>query len=230
MYLSKVKIENFRKFKLEEILFQPGLNLLVGENDSGKSAVIDAIRHVLGTRDNEWQRITTDDFHLDSASRAKKLRIECRFDGLNEEEAGAFLEWLGVEEAQDSKVYFLRLWLEAERKDESEIKSRFDRMITVDIKAGPDSEGRRIEAEAREMLRATYLQPLRDAEQGLAARKGSRLSHILYAHDDIKKQEDKDDPKTILSIMLQANKDIKEHPMTLPKKASTCMRLRHGHN
>lgn len=220
MYLSKVMIEKFRKFDSEVIHFQPGLNLLVGENDSGKSAVIDAIRHVLGTRDNEWQRITVDDFHLDSNGRAKKLRIECRFDGLNEEEAGAFLEWLGVEDEQGSKTYYLRLWLEATRKDESDVKSRFDRLITVDIKAGADNEGRRIEAEARDMLRATYLQPLRDAEQGLAARKGSRLSQILYAHGDIKKQEDKDDPETILSIMLQANKEIKEHPIIEGKLGS----------
>lgn len=213
MYLSKIKIENFRKFLSEEFYLQPGLNLLVGENDSGKSAIIDAIRQVLGTRDNDWLRLTPDDFHLSNEGRAKNLKIECRFDDLDEEQAGLFLEWLGIEDTEGSKKYFLRVWLEAERKDESEVTSRFDRLITVAVKAGPDDEGRRLETEARDMLRATYLQPLRDAEQGLAARRGSRLSQILFAHSDMKSQEDENDPKTLMSIMLEANKEVKGHPI-----------------
>ncbi|WP_250953395.1 AAA family ATPase, partial [Escherichia coli] len=35
----------------------PGLTALVGENDAGKTAVIDALRLVLGTRDQEMLRI-----------------------------------------------------------------------------------------------------------------------------------------------------------------------------
>lgn len=52
MYISGVKIENFRGIG-EETIFRlnPGITVLVGENDSGKSTVIDAIRYVLGTTD-----------------------------------------------------------------------------------------------------------------------------------------------------------------------------------
>ena len=56
MYISEIKIRNFRGFDANEhvIYFGKGLNVLVGENDSGKSAVIDAIRIALGVTDQSW--------------------------------------------------------------------------------------------------------------------------------------------------------------------------------
>ena len=57
MYLSKLTIENFRCFgegaNRFELSLRPGLTTLVGENDTGKSAIIDALRFVLGTTDQE---------------------------------------------------------------------------------------------------------------------------------------------------------------------------------
>ncbi|MGN0401725.1 MAG: AAA family ATPase [Acetatifactor sp.] len=51
MYLSVLRIKNFRCFdgNAHSISFKKGLNVLVGENDSGKSAIMDAIKLVLGT-------------------------------------------------------------------------------------------------------------------------------------------------------------------------------------
>lgn len=65
LYLSSLKISNFRCFDESEhiICFNPGLTILVGENDSGKSAIMDAIRIVLGTTDLGWIRIEADDFY-----------------------------------------------------------------------------------------------------------------------------------------------------------------------
>ena len=58
MYISSVSIENFRAFKEKTVFhFNPGVTVLIGENDCGKSTVIDAIRYVLGTTDQSWQRI-----------------------------------------------------------------------------------------------------------------------------------------------------------------------------
>ena len=48
MYIEKVKIEHFRIFGDKvEIFFQKGLNMLIGENNSGNTAIIDAIRLVM---------------------------------------------------------------------------------------------------------------------------------------------------------------------------------------
>jgi len=53
MYLSKLSIYNFRCFNDAgiEVDLRPGLTALVGENDAGKTAIIDAIRYVLRTSD-----------------------------------------------------------------------------------------------------------------------------------------------------------------------------------
>ena len=55
MYLSNITIKNFRQFgdgnDALNIAFNSGVTALVGRNDSGKSAVIDAIRYALLTRD-----------------------------------------------------------------------------------------------------------------------------------------------------------------------------------
>jgi putative ATP-dependent endonuclease of the OLD family len=61
MYLSELRVKNFRQFgaiePLFSIQFHEGVTALVGENDAGKTAVIDAIRHVLLTRDMEFMRL-----------------------------------------------------------------------------------------------------------------------------------------------------------------------------
>jgi len=160
MYLSELKIWNFRKYGSEEnadpglnLKFNKGLNLLVGENDSGKTAIIDAIKFVLQTQSYDYQRFDEEDFFLPSgieptdANRAKSLKIECIFQGFDAEnnEAANFIEWLGIEKDCDGiDRYFLKVILNAERKD---------RKITYDIKAGPDDEGTQLDGAARDLLR-----------------------------------------------------------------------------
>ncbi len=57
MYLSILRLWNFRKYCAGagnepgvEVHFQDGVNVLIGENDSGKTAIVDAIRYVLRTQ------------------------------------------------------------------------------------------------------------------------------------------------------------------------------------
>ena len=44
MYLSRLGIKNFRSCYEVEVELQPNITLLVGENNSGKSNVIEALR------------------------------------------------------------------------------------------------------------------------------------------------------------------------------------------
>ena len=48
MYISKVKIKNYRSIKDLTINFNPGKNIIVGKNNSGKSNIIKSINIVLG--------------------------------------------------------------------------------------------------------------------------------------------------------------------------------------
>lgn len=228
MYLSRITVENFRIFgskdsgKSLDLKLRPGMTLIVGENDSGKSTLLDAIRLVLGTKSNDSLRLTVDDFHLEGGMRATQLKITCSFDGLDAEEAAHFLEWLDLRNGRS-----LVIILEAQRKELSQRRGRFDREISVSIRAGVDGLGTAMEVSARDLLRVTYLRALRDAEQELAAKRGSRLSQVLLAHPAFRDQVDPVDhpassgdggrdstthPIDLVDIMRGANNSIRAHP------------------
>ena len=69
MIISELKVYNFRQFQSVDgapglkITFHKGLNALIGENDSGKTAVIDALKLVLLTQSNEYIRPLDEDFY-----------------------------------------------------------------------------------------------------------------------------------------------------------------------
>ena len=78
MYLSLLKIKNFRCFDGNEhiIIFNKGLNVLVGENDSGKSTIMDAIKIALGTTDMNWYRISQEDFYKEDVNKNGDIEIK----------------------------------------------------------------------------------------------------------------------------------------------------------
>jgi putative ATP-dependent endonuclease of OLD family len=196
MYLSKITIENFRCFgegaNRFELPLRSGLTALVGENEVGKTAVIDALRFVLGTTDQEWYRLEDTDFHEGGTSR--EIRIVCKFEGLSARDKRAFVEYLTYDEKGEDKPVFHVNWT---AKDTGEVyKGRPYRR--VEVHSGKDGDGPSIAPEVRELLRATYLRPLRDAEQALSAGRGSRLAQVLRHSDQVKKGRDAYDPDILL--------------------------------
>ena len=56
MAIEKVIIQNFKKFKNTfEVKFNENINLLVGDNESGKSTILEAI-HVALTGNNAFRK------------------------------------------------------------------------------------------------------------------------------------------------------------------------------
>lgn len=192
MFLKKLKIWNFRKIGTKdgslivgnknpgiEVSFNPELNVLIGENDSGKTAIIDALRYVLGTRTFDNQRLDPNDFHYNEKGvQANELKIECLFTGFTNKQAGQFLEWIHT---TNEGEYELKAWLTATLKDNK---------IVQNIRAGTDDDGTFIEGGAKDLLRTTYLKPLRDAEIELSPGYRSRLAQILLNHAVFKKEKD----------------------------------------
>jgi putative ATP-dependent endonuclease of OLD family len=188
MYLSNIKFWNFRKFGSKEatdyrtkphldLNLTKGLNVIIGENDSGKTAIIDAIKLVLKTHSYEYIRVEDKDFYQDET----RFRIELTFEDLIPEEAKNFTEWLGWEGTGADAKSFLRLTYD--------VKRQADKILPTDVRAGVDEEGYLIPAEAKEYLKVTYLKPLRDAENELIAKRNSRLSQILLSDEAFKGKE-----------------------------------------
>lgn len=175
MYLSSLCVRNFRCFDDAEhmIPFNPGLTVLVGENDSGKSAILDAIRIVLGTTDYGWIRIEVSDFYNEDIS--QEITICCKFSDLSSDEQAAFLECLTYENAESTVVP--QLYLQWKCKYSSLFNP--PRPISS-LSTGKDGDGPVPSPAARELLRITYLKALRDAYSDMQSGKHSRLSQIIH--------------------------------------------------
>ena len=175
MFLSKVELSNWRRFskKSDEepgltVEFSKGLNVLVGENDSGKTAIIDAIKVSLGTNSSDSIWITEEDFSIGS----KNLRIDLYFSGLSEKEEEYFFEWLTLPIESQSELH---LCLEAEQYEDVNGKLRIKKLL----KAGPSGAEVAIDEAVRYLLSITYLKPLRDAHTELSAGNKSRISQVI---------------------------------------------------
>ena len=172
MYLKKLELYNFRQFESIDnnpglvINFHNGLNVLVGENDSGKSSIIDSIKIALRAHGNEFFRINEDDFSFKSdGTQATELKILCTITDLNEEDRQRFIEFSELNE-----------------KDEFELKIEFSATRNENIYTKRKIGGQQIPDELKENLKVVYLKPLRNAERDLIAGKNSRLAQILSSH------------------------------------------------
>ena len=187
MFLAELLIENFRVFGEGQdaltLSLKPGLTALVGENDTGKTAVMDAIRFALGTRDQEFMRVEESDFHQppDGAARKTEIRVRCKFADLSPSDIAAFTEYLTYD--TEGGVTIPVLYINWSAVGGFRGSRRF---ITVETRSGRDADGPSLDPESRVLLCATYLRPLRDAERALSAGRGSRLSQILQHTKEIK--------------------------------------------
>lgn len=199
MFISEITIENFRFFEKLSLPLRPGLTALVGPNDAGKTAIVDALRLALGTRDQEYSRIEDSDFHIPpvTGKPSTEIRIQCKFEDLSLQDQGALAEYLTYE---SQPVLYIN-WI-AKKKPHTVNR----RSIFSECKSGKAADGPTLDVETRDLLRGTYLRPLRDAEQAMSAGRGSRLSQILHYTDEIRTGEPFDrknpiDDITKLSIL-----------------------------
>ena len=169
MYISSVSIENFRAFKEKTVFhFNPGVTVLIGENDCGKSTVIDAIRYVLGTTDQSWQRVDLSDYYQENTD--NEIHITVTFANLTAKEKAAFLECLTYTRDEETLI------INWSAKYMTNVKPH---RTFVSINCGRNADVAAPAAEARELLRVTYLKPLRDAQAQMKSGRGSRLAQIL---------------------------------------------------
>ncbi|MGI8281737.1 ATP-dependent nuclease [Bacillus mycoides] len=210
MYLKNISLTNFRQFEMREngkpaitVYFNPNFNVLVGENDSGKTAIIDAIRYLLGSVSDDFEKITQDDFFCNSKGiYCDSFHIEGTFVNLTDKEAGAFLEWLSFDDKND---YQLRVSLRVEKRKNENGQEYIDRKL----QAGDKSFESRLDSQAKNILKTTYLKPLRDASNELKPGFRSRLAHILKAHPAFKHSDD-DSVHMLVKAMEEANKKVED--------------------
>jgi len=183
MYISNLRARNFRLFgdgdRELNLTLKSGVTGLVGRNDSGKSAIIDAIRYALLTRDQNYVRVQPEDFHIDGSGRqADEICIRCQLTDLSDDEKGAFAEYLTY---LDGEISLRINWTARRRGDPHSAR----RWVDVSVRSGVDGGGPTFEGSARELLASAYLRPLRDAAREMSSGRGSRLAQILASIPEI---------------------------------------------
>jgi putative ATP-dependent endonuclease of OLD family len=204
MYLEKIRIWNWRKFELSdhqkpsiEIEFNKHLNVLVGENDSGKTAIIDAIRAGLGTNSQDTNWIFEEDYFDVS----NPIKVEYFYKEMSEEEEAYLYEWLYF----DNKESVFRVVLEAEIIKDINGKKR----ISKSLVAGEEGRELAISDDVKHLLSVTYLKPLRDAEAELSPGNRSRFAQILKNLNVFYEDEEKM-KKDIEEILSTAFSDVQK--------------------
>ena len=190
MYLKKLIIKKFRGIEDLELEFQKGLNVIIGENNTGKTAVIDALRLVysIGTPRRQIY-VNEEDFYVNKYGEINSpIEFDLFFSDLNKQEQGLFYELLSLDESskgngdeEELKIELhIRYFLE-KRKGTKKIIFRY---------WGGEKEGGQIPPEVMELFYFVSLHALRNAERDLIPRRGSQLGQLfikLVGDDEEKK-------------------------------------------
>lgn len=205
MIINELKIYNFRRFKSVngapglKINFHKGLNALIGENDSGKTAVIDALKLVLLTQSNEYIRPVDEDFYKPvDGEVCSEFKIDCTISAFTQNEAKNFIEYLTFKKNEDKIEYTLELHYRAWKEGHK---------IFQELRVGDVDDGISIDGKARDLLKAVYLKPLRDAEREMSSGRSSRISQILLSHPIFKDKKE----HLILNIFQESNEKIEKY-------------------
>ncbi|MFE2060609.1 ATP-dependent endonuclease [Streptomyces sp. NPDC059446] len=155
-----------------DVALRPGVTVVVGENNAGKSNFIDVLRLLTDPLDDRRTRWwDAEDVH----SWADTAELTALYAGLSPEEGGTHLQAL-ISPADDVGMPAVR---------NARYTARFTRPAPGARAQRPTwSAGRLMddpEPEARRAIRHVYLPPMRNAQQELASSAGNRLRLILAA-------------------------------------------------
>lgn len=199
MYLAELNVNNFRKLREAKLKFQPGLNVLVGPNNVGKSAVVDALRTLLAGQDEPYPRLDVSDRHRPAEGEpAGDISFHFVFCGLSHDDEADFIAALKPSaDGKSMEAHIHVTYTDADQTGRFRVKrwcgEHQDVALTSDM---------------MENLRGVYLQPLRDAAQGLRPSRNSQLSRLLHLLTDNAGREEINSALKALDDQLQANPSI----------------------
>lgn len=168
MYLSRIEINNFRGISSLSLNIHKGVNILIGENNTGKTTVLDALRicFELGAERKEIF-VQPEDFYVKNVGSIEtKIEFHLTFSEPSVREQGVFIELLSFtkDKIPELQLHLTFTW--------DGIKSRRKHW-------GGDKEGQDIPYEVIELFYFTHLSALRDATRDLAPSRGNRLSRLF---------------------------------------------------
>lgn len=195
MYLKSIKIQNFRVFDETgiSIIFNKGVNAIIGENNSGKSSIIDAIRIAFSTVPYKKDIFfTKSDFHIN--------------------EDGTTAEWAQFDIfLEEVPPYLIEIW-NPETKTGGEFHVRFSSYTAANgmekvksVSWGNGTEGNPISTDTFEAIEIAFLGALRDSENEMKPSRNSKLAQLL--RNIVPEESDRDE---LVKLLQNVNDTILE--------------------
>lgn len=193
MYIQQLVIRNFRVFGNDGVmfLFDKGVNVVIGENNNGKSALIDAIRiafsSALYKKDIYFSR---SDFHVDaSGCKATTAQIDVY---LGDVPKNLIEIWNPMK--ADCGEFHVAFSLEKTPSGYEKIKCKT---------WGGQCEGNPLSQDTLEAINLAYLGALRDAENEMKPARNSKLASLLETIATDPEEKDK-----LVDKLRKANQEI----------------------
>lgn len=162
MYIGEISFERFRSFANGGVRFHPHLTALVGENNGGKSNVIDALRLVTQPM-NGRRELYCEESDIRRGATADSFIIRATFDNLSEAQKGLLIS--AVPDPTKNRAIF---GLSFEK-----VNGRHRAVYWAGkFQAAP-------EAGSTDLVRHVYLPPLRDAQRALASGNPTRIAALI---------------------------------------------------
>lgn len=170
MHVSEVLIERFRSCEEVRIPLRPEVTVLVGENNAGKTTVVDALRLLSDPLDGRRSRYFEESDILKAAAHLGGPALQLEVSGISPEQSGAYLEALVPAEGSEGRI---ARWQVSYASPQGNGRRGSTAWVQG---AGHPVTG---EPPARGGVRHVYLPALRDAERELASAGGDRVRLIL---------------------------------------------------
>ena len=205
MKLTKVIINNFRSFGEEQVIEFNNQTVLIGNNSSGKTTVLQALSKLFSDKQSD-RIIRKSDFHLPKGSRpgenARNLFIETIFEfdipdvPSYDPAIPLFFEHFTV--SQDFVKPFLRIRLESSWEDDGTVEGSVDTQIyyiSSDEDTIRDEDKHHAPRKDLDKIRVLYVPASRTPEKELGNASGSMLSRLVnsinWTEDEINEITDK---------------------------------------
>lgn len=189
MFLEKFRIQNFRGILDLTLTFNEGLNIIIGENNSGKTRIIDALRLCLGYKDiDRTIYINENDFTV-GLPENESIEFSLFFKGNNNEQE-LFYDIFNPE-TEYLEIHFKYY-----------IKVKNNRKRIYNKVWGGSFEGQQIPDEIFQELYHIYLDPLRDSGRYLRPGRNNILGKFF---SKVESEYDKNE------LIQDLNEQINEH-------------------
>lgn len=227
MYISRVVVRNFRNFEHLDLNLEPGITTIIGENNTGKTNLLQAIRLAVDANLSSYHRtMTQDDFHRQvSILKPQQIVVSLEFSGFTGTESDNALvcHWMTGDDCARLTYRFLprQHVIQAHNNDE-EIQdlSLNDYHWTLSGGGDPEIDPATVEWHEKigtaasfselQQFAVEYLPALRDVTRDLRNSRRSPLNKLLTTTPVPQDEQDQ-----VVGIIGNANDQVLEKSTTL---------------